>query len=515
MLSREQLAVVTGIVNTDRNLLVCGIAGSGKTYVLNVALSRLNLSSSELFVTAMTGKAADIIEGETLHFIAGLGRICLNDTLETVLTRIGSNYPALSRIKTMKLLVIDEVSLLSDHVFTILEQVLRTLRGNCLPFGGVRICLIGDFLQLPPVVDSKSAAQSSEIDLETVKANSYCFNSPVWESLDPIAFYLRTSQRAKDPQLSGIIEALSEGRMNVPVFEARKAKIDFEKFFDGSNAGGKMVITTTVSRAAGVNCLMLGKNSSRLHFQCSDTFTSEDTTTQNALLSQVSLKEKVTVTRSSRIMFLKMSTVLAATDLRKENAESKKLVVRNGTLGTVVGFASREIVEKRSARVGLVGRFPPRSSAPNIEAQKANLDWYAVEIKLDCGLYIHAALEEEIVTGPNHETLRRLQVPFVLSYAATAHKCQGSTFEKVHIAVSDDQLFEREHFYVMVSRVRRLQDLSIDEVVNLSNVPVGPREEVRQFYSRMFPQEEFIWTRCEQKPHKLLGQKRDAGEIDG
>ena len=66
-------------------------------------------------------------------------------------------------------MIIDEISMLDADLFELLNEIARKVKGNDLPFGGIQVVAVGDFLQLPPVQREK-------------KEKSFCFQSGVWEA---------------------------------------------------------------------------------------------------------------------------------------------------------------------------------------------------------------------------------------------------------------------------------------------------------------------------------------------
>jgi hypothetical protein len=491
-LSNEQSFAVESILShSDRNFLLCGIAGTGKSTVIAECVERLNYGSGEVLVTSMTGLAAEVVKGDTLHSAIGVGRVGLGDSFDDVWDRVRCNPLALSRLRKVRLLIIDEASLLSSQLFTFLEGILRLARNNSLGFGGVRIGLVGDFLQLPPFYDGLSEEQN-----RNMKGEWYCFRSPVWAiKFNPITFYLRQNQRTGDRDLGKFIEDLSEGRLSeeaISAFESRQGEVKLPEFFASENRG-RMIISSLKSRVAGINSIMLNFNKSRLHFKAQNEFSHPSSQSNSSLLAKVSLLDEATVTRQCRVMFIQKHKVLATSDMRAIEHTSSIVTVRNGSMGTVVGFSDSRFVTKTAPRAGIIGRFLENASC-NIESKKSKPGWYAAEVRLDSGWSFHVGMAEETVSVNTGETLRRLQVPFVVAYAATSHKCQGSTCEKLHVAISDGQLFEQEQFYVSVSRVRRLSELSIDPNLSIRSIPRGPSQNVKEFYSATFPREMFAWS---------------------
>jgi len=137
------------ILKTGQNVFLTGSAGTGKTFVLNKYISYLK--DREVFpaVTAPTGVAASHLDGQTLHSFFGLGiKENINDyDLDNILqTKYLHN-----RLSKLKILIIDEISMVSPEIFEALDKILRAFKFSPEPFGGVQVVLSGDFFQLPPV----------------------------------------------------------------------------------------------------------------------------------------------------------------------------------------------------------------------------------------------------------------------------------------------------------------------------------------------------------------------------
>src|SRR5690606_29678893 len=137
------------------NVLLHAPAGAGKTFLL-AELIRSGRHRG-LYCTAMTGAAAAAIAhfgvcAYTLHAWAGirLGR----GTAEELAHMAANNNRAKKRWMRAQYLIIDEVSMLGGDLFDKLDYVGRAVRGIDAPFGGVRLLLSGDFLQLQPVKDT-------------------------------------------------------------------------------------------------------------------------------------------------------------------------------------------------------------------------------------------------------------------------------------------------------------------------------------------------------------------------
>ena len=159
------------MLNNDNNepdpdpfyVFLSGGAGVGKTYLVSVLIEYLKRSllfpgqnvdeCPSVAVTASTGKAACNINGATLHSAFSLPIHGENFVPKTELKGKELTYFQ-AKYKFLKLLIIDEISMIGKLTFDDLNIFLQQIKGNKLDFGGVCVLVIGDFFQLPPVRQS-------------------------------------------------------------------------------------------------------------------------------------------------------------------------------------------------------------------------------------------------------------------------------------------------------------------------------------------------------------------------
>lgn len=137
------------ILKTGKNVFVTGAAGSGKTYVINEYIRYLKSHNISVGITASTGIAATHMGGVTIHSWAGIG---INDSLsDQEVEEIALKKHIKAKIEIAKVLVIDEVSMLHHFRIDMVDQILKRVKKNDEPFGGLQVVLCGDFFQLPPI----------------------------------------------------------------------------------------------------------------------------------------------------------------------------------------------------------------------------------------------------------------------------------------------------------------------------------------------------------------------------
>ena len=137
------------ILKTGANVFLTGEPGSGKTYTVNRYTEWLRERAVEPSITASTGIAATHIGGYTIHSWSGIGvrpKLTKYD-----LDHIASNKRVYGRVNNARVLIIDEVSMLSERTLGMVEAVCRAVRQNQNPFGGLQVIFVGDFFRLPPI----------------------------------------------------------------------------------------------------------------------------------------------------------------------------------------------------------------------------------------------------------------------------------------------------------------------------------------------------------------------------
>jgi len=181
-------------VKRGENLFLTGSAGTGKSFTINRIVEYLETNKINYGLTALTGCAASLINGQTLHSFLYLG---INKELNEIYNDI-KKYPAKFRaLKNLDALIIDEISMMNNELFELVNQLFKLIKSNDLLFGGLQLILVGDFHQLPPI-----------------KYN-YCFTSSIWEELKINIVILTELIRQKDDMiLQEILEEMRTGKLS-------------------------------------------------------------------------------------------------------------------------------------------------------------------------------------------------------------------------------------------------------------------------------------------------------------
>jgi ATP-dependent DNA helicase PIF1 len=378
------------ILKTGANVFLTGEPGSGKTHIVNSYVDYLR----------KYGIAATHIGGMTIHSWSGIG---IKRTLNKYdLDRISSSEYVAKRIRRSHILIIEEVSMLSDETVSMIEAVCREVRQSPEPFGGLQVVFVGDFFQLPPIIKRDTESLGDTL-FEDESGYRFAYSSSAWERANPVVCYLTEQHRQDDDGFLSVLSAIRQnffGEEHMMYIEARKAEI--AKVPEG--APKLFSHNADVDR---INAEMLKKISgeARVFEMTSGGNKKVAESLKKGCLSPERLLLKV----EAKVMFTK-------------NNPREKFV--NGTLGEVVEF------DKAT-------RYPI--------------------VRTRGGLRIVVKPMEWTVEDGGKVSARINQLPLRLAWAITVHKSQGMNLDEAVMDLRD--VFEYGQGYVALSRVRRLSGL--------------------------------------------------------
>lgn len=414
------------------NVVLCGKAGSGKSWVINTfrnIIDSFNAVLTDGFgltfniaTTASTGAAAVIIDGATIHSWSGLGVNLGPFDKKTIKSIVPSgNHWAwnklVRKLKKVDCLIIDEISMLPSYFLANLDFLMRTARNNSEAFGGVQIILVGDFLQLPPVYTGEKGLDGRTVDY------SYCFNSSdengenIFKKSNFKYCYLDRNMRSKDDdKLTGLLNSIRESNIDDSTVEL------LEKRFVNNvkNAGGRtfMKLFTTNVRTDAYNSKELAAidKPSRTYYLDYDV-TNED---NEFLIKSMKLSD-ITLKVGAKVMLTSNTAV-----------DNDSCV--NGSIGKVVSMSkdSVDVLFNNGCVETVPMTFATKKESYLDSTGKVQ------ENTLGCVLYM----------------------PLKLAWAITVHKSQGQTFDGVDIDLS--KCFTKGLGYVALSRAKSLDSIIIE-----------------------------------------------------
>ncbi|MBQ8838909.1 MAG: AAA family ATPase, partial [Bacteroidales bacterium] len=238
---------------TGRSIFLTGKAGTGKTTFLKYITQNI---SKRFVILAPTGVAAINAGGSTIHSFFQLP-LCpyLPDVKELVTEyQMPERYRRLRKerqkiIRTLDLLVIDEISMVRADLLDAVDMSLRHYRRSSKPFGGVQLLMIGDAHQLSPVVKENERQYMAQ-----VYPSPYFFHSKALQKLDYITIELQKVHRQKDADFLEILNAVREDRITHDILQKLNSRVNA---FDSES--DVIRLTTHNSQADQVNSSKLAK----------------------------------------------------------------------------------------------------------------------------------------------------------------------------------------------------------------------------------------------------------------
>ncbi len=425
---------VLKILKSGHNVYITGRPGSGKTYLLNEFIRFLRQENIPTGVTAATGIAATHLDGMTLHSWSGMG--VLDELDDKELKRILKKRSLQKRLSKSRVLIIDEVSMLSAKCLDIASEIVRQFGQSWEPFGGMQVVLCGDFFQLPPIGNKSDR-----------KTRLFAYHSRAWQELKLKICYLTEQYRQTDKEYLAVLEAIRTNSVDESAFGLLRKRIGVSL---RTNPGSR---TSASSVHYGAGHL----RSFRAQPVCAKLYT------HNADVDAINAQELQKLPGKEQLFHMTSAGSMALAEiLHKSCLAPEALVVKkgafvmfvrnnfeqgfiNGTLGMVKGFSDDgfPVVEIKTGRRITV--FPEKWQIQENDEVKA-------EIR---------------------------QLPLRLAWAITVHKSQGMTIDDVEIDLRKS--FEPGMGYVALSRAPSLESIRL---IGLNDLALRVSEEVVEMDKR-------------------------------
>ncbi|TSC59982.1 MAG: RRM3/PIF1 helicase-like protein [Candidatus Peregrinibacteria bacterium Greene0416_62] len=185
------------MLQREGNIFLTGAAGTGKSYLLEQYLARK--PTEEFPIVASTGAAAVIVGGRTFHSFFGLG--ILEGGIEATVQRAMRSRRLILRLQRACCVIIDEISMLSGTTLLAADRIARRARHCDQPWGGLRIIVVGDFAQLPPVTPGS-------------EQKDWAFLHGVWQESAFQPALLSTVMRTQDTDFLDVLNFIRGGIVN-------------------------------------------------------------------------------------------------------------------------------------------------------------------------------------------------------------------------------------------------------------------------------------------------------------
>ena len=404
------------IEKTDRNLFITGKAGTGKTTLLHTIK---NESLKRMVIVAPTGVAAINAKGVTIHsfFQMPFGPILPNQIATPSNQQRKFSKKKIDIIKSLDLVIIDEISMVRADLLDGVDQVLRRYKNKNKVFGGAQVLMIGDVQQLAPVVKPNEWSL-----LKSHYDTLYFFSSKAYQEANVLSIELKHIYRQKNQNFINILNEIRNDSLS-----EQSIKILNERChpnFTSKKEEGYITLTTHNKRANMINeseLNLLKKKSFFFKAEVSGKFN------ENSFPNDENLELKV----GAQVMFIK-------------NDSSPEKRYFNGKIGVITKL-SRDSVHV---------------SCPNevdeLVTEREQWDQINYSINEETN-----ELKEDIVGSFS-------QIPLRLAWAITIHKSQGLTFDKA--IIDAEASFAHGQTYVALSRCSSLEGLVLKTPIKNSAI---------------------------------------------
>jgi GTPase SAR1 family protein len=420
---------------TNRNIFLTGKAGTGKTTFLKNLKSQ---TFKRMIVVAPTGVAAINAGGVTIHSFFQLSfgpQVPSGASEQEGMTASREDRPGsfhrfrgekVNMIRSLDLLIIDEISMVRADLLDAVDEVLRRFRNRYLPFGGVQLLMIGDLQQLAPVV--------REDEWELLKPyydTCYFFSSRALREAGFISIELKHIFRQQDAVFIGLLNKIRNNQADSETLFALNQR--YLPGFQPDEDEKYITLTTHNYQAKAINQSKLQELKGKMHRSKA---LIRDEFPEYLYPTEPELELKV----GAQVMFV-----------RNDSSPDKRYY--NGKIGAILKIESDNLLIQC-----------PDSIEP---IQAVREEWENISYSLNPETQ---AIEEKVLGTFE-------QFPLKLAWAITIHKSQGLTFEKA--IINARQSFASGQVYVALSRCKSLEGLVLSAPIDARSIQTD--ETVRGF----------------------------------
>lgn len=401
--------------HTNKHIFLTGKAGTGKTTFLSRVRAEV---PKRMAVVAPTGVAAINAGGVTIHSLFQLpfGPL-VPGTVRSKMNERRFGKEKIKLLRSLDLLIIDEISMVRGDVLDAIDEVLRRYRSNPHPFGGLQLLMIGDLHQLPPVVKP----QEWEL-LGAHYDTPYFFSSLALKKTDAVTIELKHIYRQADSDFIALLNKVRDNQMDAAVFEQLNSRYLPDQIKDKEDE--YITLTSHNAGANSINAQKLGALKGKRHIfpaKIKGDFPAHAYPTE----------EELEVKEGAQVMFTK-----------NDPDPDKRFF--NGKIGRVTKIKKEDIWVK----------------CPDDEDEilVKPLEWKNVKYSLN----------EDSKEVEENEVGTFTQYPLKLAWAITIHKSQGLTFDKV--IIDAQSAFAHGQVYVALSRCRTFEGILLRSPLGQASV---------------------------------------------
>ena len=460
------------------NLFITGPGGTGKTQLIKTLYNYCKDTNRSIQVCALTGCASILLgcNARTIHSWSGI-KLAKNPN-DKIISDVLRNKNAVRLWKGIKVLICDEISMMSKKILEVLDTIGRIIRKSPKPFGGIQIVFTGDFYQLPPV------GTYNDPDTEL-----FCFESEIWNKLFPIGNHieLTTMFRQTDPKYIEILLQIRKGSLSEENKAILQSYVKREFIKEEHNDCVPTKLFAVRVKADYVNKAMFAKLEGKEYnfeffrkIDCQTYLDSniaipadilEKCNKMTALEREYEIEQLCNNTNCVQLLSLKVGSIVMCTANIDMDAG-----ICNGSQGIIINM------------------IEGMDNKPTIPV-----------IRFSNGLVYN--MNPYFRQSEEYPKIAIAQYPLCLAWAITIHKIQGSTLTMAEMDIGQS-IFEYGQTYVALSRIKSLDGLYLS-AFHAHKIKANPR--VSEFYDTIPPRNadfyDTFFTIEQSKTEKLLTEQ--------
>lgn len=411
------------LMKKRKNIFLTGQAGTGKSYTIKAFVKWCIRERVTYAVTSTTGVSALLIGGTTLHSWAGI-LLGMEDKI-TLLERVMTREKAHKRWLYTRVLIIDEISMMSPTLLEKLDYIGKKVRKSTKPFGGIQLIFCGDFAQLPPV------------------KSDFCFKSAVWDLLIDTTVYLSENMRQTNEIFKNMLAEVRLGNVTHQTVELLQGRI-------GAHIETPEGIIPTKLFSHRATVAKINQNS------LLNLVTDKNPIVTYHSKDMVKRKDGRMVDSRYRDQYLgRIDKIFQAVKTLELCLGAQVMLLFNLDLSAGLANGSRGVV------IGFTNGLPIVRFMNGVETPIDKASW-------------SMKIADNVIVS-------RRQTPLILAWATTIHKSQGSTLDCAQIDLGAT-IFEYGQAYTALSRVKSLDCVSI---VTLDSSKLVASPYVISFYEKI------------------------------
>jgi ATP-dependent DNA helicase PIF1 len=447
-LSPEQQTALD-LFKKGENIFLTGPGGTGKTELIKRIVEIAEKQSKPIQVCALTGCAALLLGcsgSKTIHSWSGIG--LASGTSYKVIDRVLKNKHKCKAWREIKVLVIDEISMMSKKVFDILDSIGRSSRKKPdLPFGGIQVVFSGDFYQLPPV---------GSVEEDDEDSSAFCFESSRWNEIFTTSniIQLKTIFRQTDLRYTKALNEIRVGKLYTSSYkllmtrvgvkntnELIKPTILYPKRRDVESINSAEMAKLTgkeyVYNLSVINDISIGNKNKK--YSSYDAGASSSSSAADEVNTEIAIKQlRGSIIADDKLVLKVGAQVMCIANIDVDGANP----VVNGSQGVVVEIT--------------------KTGLPVVQFLNGS--------KREFGCHTW--------TSEINPAINIKQLPLIHAWAITIHKSQGVTLDLAEIDAGNN-IFECGQTYVALSRVKSLDGLYLT-AFNPQKIKVN--DKVQKYY---------------------------------